>query len=279
MAGDKREKVNVDVAFEKVDGNRIGFKLGTYDKDHPLIIDPTYEWHTFYGSGSEDLSNCIAMDGSGNLYVTGWSAATWRGPNNEDPLHDHSGDKDIVVLKLNRSGVYQWHTFLGSTNIDVGKGIAVDSWGNVYVTGFSEATRYGPSGQQPLHAHNGNYDIVVLKLNADGQYQWHTFYGSTQAAPWNESDDGNNIAVDAQHNNVYVVGQSWATWNGPSGQQPLHAHSGYYDIVILKLNTNGEYQWHTFYGSSYDDGVGSITVDTSGNVYATGRRDVVPFFS
>ncbi|MGQ9860140.1 MAG: DUF7948 domain-containing protein [Thermodesulfobacteriota bacterium] len=41
------KKVNVDVPFEKVDGNRIGFKLGTYDKAHTLIIDPSYQWHTF----------------------------------------------------------------------------------------------------------------------------------------------------------------------------------------------------------------------------------------
>ena len=113
-----------------------------------------YQWHTFYGSGSYGSGYGIAVDTNGNVYVTGGSNATWG-----SPISSHSGGDDIVIIKLNSSGAYQWHTFYGSSNYDWGFGIAVDAGGNVYVTGVSDAT-WG----SPLNSHSGNNDIVVLKL-------------------------------------------------------------------------------------------------------------------
>ena len=63
----------------------------------------------------------------------------------------------------------------GQVDHDDGHGIAVDTSGNVYVTGYSDAT-WG----SPLNAHSGGGDIFVLKLNSSGAYQWHTFYGSSE---------------------------------------------------------------------------------------------------
>jgi hypothetical protein len=186
-----------------------------------------HQWHTFYGSVSKnDYGQGIAVDTSGNVYVTGYSAATWNGPLGVAPLHAYSGGNDIVVLKLNSAGAYQWHTFYGSAGSgDIGQGIAVDTSGNVYVTGYSNAT-WGA----PLHAHSGGgADIVVLKLNSAGAYQWHTFYGTTG------TDSGQGIAVDTS-GNVYVTGYSFSTWNGPVGVAPLNAFTGGYEIVVLKLS-------------------------------------------
>ncbi|MGQ9860141.1 MAG: SBBP repeat-containing protein [Thermodesulfobacteriota bacterium] len=199
-----------------------------------LFADGTYQWHTFYGSTGTDYGSGIAMDGSGNVYVSGFSGSTWKGPNNEDPKNAHSGDSDIVVLKLNSNGAYQWHTFYGSGNDDFGNGIAVDGSGDVYVTGWSWATWDGDGGADPQHVHSGLTDIVVLKLNDSGEYQWHTFYGS-ESHDNRRYDSGSGIALDSA-GNVYITGGSYATWDGPNNEPPLHAHSGggYY-IAVLKL--------------------------------------------
>ena len=165
------------------------------------------------GRLDSDFGNSIAVDTSGNIYVTGYSIATWG-----TPLNPHSGNSDIVVLKLNSSGVYQWHTFYGSASDDWGVGIVVDTSGNMYVTGNSRAT-WGT----PLNPHNANWDIMVLKLNSSGTYQWHTFYGS------DAYDYGNSIAVDT-NGNVYVTGYGNATWGSP-----INPYIGNYDIVVLKL--------------------------------------------
>jgi hypothetical protein len=212
--------------------SEVGFRLGAYDPRYPLTIDPNYVWHTFYGSSNTDLGYGIAVDGSGNVYITGYSVATWG-----SPLNGHSGNADIIVVKLTSAGAYQWHTFYGSSNTDRGNGIAVDASGNVYITGYSYVTWGSPLNP---HSTGNNNDIVVLKLDSAGARQWHTFYGSSN------DDQGKGIAVDGS-SNVYITGYSNVTWGSP-----LNAHSGTYDIVALKLTSAGAYQWHTFYGSSSD---------------------------
>jgi len=238
-----------------------------------------YQWHTFYGSGTDDYCYGIATDGTGNIYITGQSDATWNGPTGQLPLHAHSfgwGTYDIVTLRLDSSGAYQWHTFYGAAPYelhgDVGVGIALDGNGNVYVTGYSDNTWNGPTGQGPLHAHsspNAEYDLFVLKLNGSGGYLWHTFYGSAFASAARAGDRGYNVVVVGD--DVYVSGMCNATWNGPTGQSPLHPHSSdqtYYDLFALKLNSSGTYQWHTFYGSTgVDVSFNASAVDSRGNVY------------
>lgn len=130
------KKIPVQVAYEIKDGI-IGFKTGGYNKNYELIIDPTYQWHTFYGSAAaSDYGLSMAVDGNGNIYVTGGSYATWG-----TPLHAHSGNGtgNIVIVKMNSSGTYQWHTFYGPVppRRASGNSIAVDDADNIYVTGNS----------------------------------------------------------------------------------------------------------------------------------------------
>ncbi|MBI5839741.1 MAG: SBBP repeat-containing protein [Chloroflexi bacterium] len=263
-------RVMVSVRFEKLDRNEVGFVLGSHDPAYPVTIDPTYSWHTFYGSSANpDDSQGIAVDGNGNIYVLGRSFSSWKGPSGTAPLHAHSGNGDVVVIKLNSSGAYQWHTFYGSaTNDETGFGIAVDGNGNIYVSGVSYASWNGSDADLPLNPYTGSDEIFVLKLSASGAYLWHTFYGSLY------SDRATGIAVDTS-GNAYVVGVSSNSWNGPLGETPLHPFSGgfYDDVVAIKLNSTGAYVWHTFFGSPTLDSTAGVTVDAGGNVLLTGYSD------
>jgi hypothetical protein len=198
------------------------------------------------------------VDSSGNIYVTGHSTAAWNGPGDTPPINAYTGGADIVVVKLDSSGAYQWHTFYGSSDTDVSYNIAADSSGNVFVTGESRATWNGSGDTPPINAFTGGSDIVVVKLNGSGGYQWHTFHGSSG------SDRGYGIAAD-NSGNVYVTGYSNNGWGFP-----INAHAGNWDIVVVKLNGAGGYQWHTFHGSGNYDGGYGIAADNSGNVYAAG---------
>ncbi|MBP6972895.1 MAG: SBBP repeat-containing protein, partial [Syntrophorhabdus sp.] len=211
----------------------------------------TLLWHTFHGSNGDDRGFGIAVDNDGNVYVSGFSGAAWG-----TPVNPYSGGSDIVVLKLDSSGTRLWHTFHGSNGYDEGYGIAVDESSNIYVTGSSYAT-WGT----PINPYSGGSDIVVLKLDSSGTRLWHTFYGSKD---W---DLGYGIAVD-KDGNVYVSGFSYAAWG-----TPIAPYRGNDDIVVLKLDSSGVYQWHTFHGSTNDDiGLG-IAVDKEGNIYVTGSSD------
>ncbi len=240
-----------------------------------LSSSGAYRWHTFYGNSGGDEGRGIAVDAGGNVYVTGYSVATWNGPGScttsgvsPCPFNAFSGTEDIVVIKLTGGGDYLWHTFYGSS--DHGYGIAVDAGNNVYVVGDSDLGWDGPGGVLPLHPFISITDIVVVKLSGGGAYQWHTFYGG------GNDDAGYGIAADAG-GNVYIVGYSEAAWNGPgtcttpgTSPCPLNPYSGGEDIVVVKLAGGGNYQWHTFYGGSGSDEARDIAVDGGGNVYVTG---------
>ena len=251
------QRVPVKVSFCLISEREVGFALGAYNPDHSLVIDPTLQWNTFLGSSGGEEGCGIAVDASGNVYVTGYSDATWG-----SPVSGFSGDSesDAFVAKLNSGGVLQWNTFLGSSGDEEGYGIAVDASGNVYVTGYSCGD--GDWGSSAVNGHAGSCDAFVAKLSNGGALQWHTFLGSS-------SDEvGYGIAVDAT-GNVYATGYSEADWGG----SPVSTHSGSYDVFVAKLSNSGSLTWHTFLGSSSTDQSYGIAVDASGNVYATGYSE------
>jgi hypothetical protein len=250
----KGKRIPVDVTFCLLDSPIlnpvVGFALGRYNPAYPLMIDPTLQWHTFMGSSDYDNGRGIAVDGSGNIYVVGTSRANWG-----TPVNAHVGSYDPFVAKLDSSGSLLWNTFMGATGEDRGYAIAVDGSGNVYVAGYSSAT-WGA----PVNAHSGGvgYDAFATKLDSSGSLLWNTFMGSSSY------DYGNAIAAD-DSGNVYVAGESHATWG-----TPVNPHAGSSEAFAAKLNSSGSLLWNTFMGSSsYDDGY-AITIDSSGNVYVAG---------
>jgi len=133
-----------------------------------------------------------------------------------------------MVLKLNSAGVYQWHTFYGSAQGDYGDGPVLDGEGNFYQAASSGASWQGDNNSNPLHPHSGSVDITFLKLNSAGAYQWHTFYGSSAV------DYGYGLVLDGARS-LIAVGASNASWLADGITPPGHAHSGLFDITVLKL--------------------------------------------
>ncbi len=86
-------------------------------------------WNTFLGGDVNDFGHGIAVDGSGDVYVTGASYSTWQGTTPPQPAY--SGDYDAFAAQLDASGDLAWNAFLGAGSEDVGFGIAVDGSSNV----------------------------------------------------------------------------------------------------------------------------------------------------
>ncbi|MCK9459029.1 MAG: hypothetical protein M0R80_05265 [Proteobacteria bacterium] len=236
----------------------------------------TYQWHIIFGSpGVHDATYSVAVTSAGTVFVTAYGDGSWNGPDDTPPLHDHSGGKDIAIVAVGESGAYLWHAFYGSSDDDFGSSACAGADGNLYVVGHSSEPWNGPSGEAPLHAHCGDSDILVLAVGGGGNYLWHTFYGS-DATPI--GDYGYGIAVGSA-DEIYVTGGSATTWNGPSGEAPLHAQSGgtFGDAVVVKLNSFGDYQWHTFFGSIEDESDMMIAydaaVDEAGDLYVAGNSE------
>jgi hypothetical protein len=74
---------------------------------------------------------------------------------------------DLFVLKLDNQGVYEWHTYYGSSEDDSGEGIAFAGETQFYVTGWSYGNWLGDGGEEPLNPYSGGSDLIVLKLLGD----------------------------------------------------------------------------------------------------------------
>lgn len=208
----------------------------------------TLLWHTFLGAANDDRGYALAVDSSGNSYVTGESSLTWG-----SPVRAFSGNTDSFVLKVNNAGALQWNTFLGGTGDDYGYGIGVDANQSVYVAGESSL-----SWGSPVRPSSTPPEAFAAKLNSSGALQWNSFLGGLSG------DYGRALAVDVSEN-VYVAGKSQASWGSP-----FRPFTGATKPFVAKVNAGGALQWNGFLGGTLDYGY-AITVDSNGSVYIAGE--------
>jgi hypothetical protein len=214
-----------------------------------------HQWSQRFGSTSYDQGVAVAVDGSGNVVVTGSFQGT---VNFGGGALVSAGDADIFVAKYNANGVHQWSQRFGSTGFDLGTAIAVDGSGTVVVTGgFEGTTNFG--GGSLVSA--GGYEVFVAKYNASGVHQWSQRFGSTL------DDLGYDVAVDGS-GAVVVTGYFMGTVNFGGGNL---VSAGSLDIFVAKYNTSGVHQWSQRFGSTTNDQGAAVAVDGSGNVIVTGR--------
>ena len=184
--------------------NEIGFRVGRYHKNFPLVIDPVLSYSTYLGGSSDEQGNGIAVDSSGNAYIVGKPARRhFLWPVRFKVLRGTASD--AFVTKLNSTGsALVYSTYLGGKGSDVGNAIAVDSSGNAYVTGQTASSNF-PLMNAIHGTFSGISDAFVAKLSASGSgLVFSTFLGGHSA------DIGHGIAVDNSGNAV-VTGSTGST--------------------------------------------------------------------
>ena len=157
-------------------GAQFGFRVGAYDQRKPLVLDPVVLLYAGYiGGSSEDFGLGIAVDSTGNAYVTGRTDSTEATfPVKVGPDLTFNGVQDAFVAKVNRLGTaLDYAGYIGGSGTDRGLGIAVDSAGNAYVIGdtFSSETDGFPVTVGPDLTFNGVQDAYVAKISGPKKRQ------------------------------------------------------------------------------------------------------------
>ncbi len=225
-------------------------------------------YSTYLGGSSDDQGNAIAVDSSGNAYVTGTTLSA-NFPKQIPFDGTFGGTQDAFVTKLNGTGsALVYSTYLGGSGLDFGFGIAVDS-GNAYVTGTTFSLDFPTLNAFQAGLGGGvSDDAFVTRLNATGSaLVYSTYLGGSGI------EGGRAIAVDSS-GNAYVTGVT-ASSNFPTANAVQSGFGGGQDAFVAKLNTNASglasRVYATFLGGAGNFEVGlGIAVDSSGNAYVTG---------
>lgn len=230
------------------------------------------DYSGYIGGSSLDMGYGIAVDGSGNTYITGHTSSSEASfPVAGGPDLTFNGDGDAFVAKVSTDGAFLVYTgYIGGSGNDFGQGIAVDELGNTYITGYtsSSETSFPVLGGPDLtfNGANGASDAFVTKVTSNGaSFVYSGYIGGSG------SDSGADIAVDAS-GSIYITGYTTSSETSfPVLQGPDLTFNGNGDAFVAKVGNNGASLVYAGYigGSNIDLGQ-SIAVNGADNVFVTG---------
>ena len=218
----------------------------------------------------DDRGHSIAVDASGDLYVTGY----FNGTVDFDPgaaTYNFTavGDDDAFVLKMDADGNFVWAEQFGGPQSEYGYSVDIDDVGNVYSCGYFLSTvDFDPGAATYDLSSEGYFDIYISKLDASGNFVWAKSIGAVGEIT---EENSKSLKVDGS-GNVFVTGSFSDTVDFDPGAavHNLITIDGSYDSYVLKLNTDGEFVWAKNMGGDQGAGGESIALDIYGNVYTTG---------
>ena len=231
----------------------------------PIITSLAADPGTLLG-GAVTTITCNASDPHNDLLTYTWSAAkgtisgngahiTWAAPATKGSytvtctVSNVAGGvtSQSVTIAVKTIATKLWTKLLGTSGTDAGRGVATDSLGNIYVTGWTEGDLDG-------HASHGYQDIFLIKYDASGAILWSKLLGTS------EDDQGAGIAIDSS-DHIYVTG-----YTGDINQRGE-------DVFLTKFDTSGNALWTEQIDTGGSEEGVAVATDSSGNIYITGYTD------
>jgi hypothetical protein len=290
---ERGRQCTVQGRFALLRGNRVAFRLGSYNHREPLIIDPTLTYSTFLnGTTGVSDGDGIAVDSSGDAYIVGTTfSASFPTINGYQSTAGAPGNGIVFLAELNPTGTQLlYSTYLGGTGGDYGTDVAIDSSGNAYLTGYTFSTDFPVLNGFQTQNNNttgGNAFVARIDTTKTGTASlvYSTYLGgggnSYNPNSW-YGDSGLGIAVDSS-GHAYVTG---ATVSDAS-VTAFPTTSSAYQTTLLSANGNAfltavdttqsgssSLLYSTYLGGngagSFGDSGTDVSTDGAGNAYLVG---------
>ena len=275
---DSEGRSKVEGRFLLAADGRVRFALGDYDRTRTLVIDPGFEYSTFFGGNGDDQAFGIEVDSQGNAYITGFTASTDFETSDGAAQTSLRGPTDAFVASLNSTGSeLRWSTYLGGRGRDQAWDIAIDSNGNAFITGFTDSPDYPTTdGSGP----SGGRDSFTSVIGPSGALAFSSRQGGSV------DDVGWQIDVATLDQGVFVVtvgetasGNFPATPDAFQGTYGGGASDGFIDVLRFEAGAGfGEplNRATSFHGGGGFDIVDSIALGKL--TVNIGFKEEVPFW-
>lgn len=231
-------------------------------------------WSTLLGGNELDSGRALALDGSGNVALTGitFSSGFPTTPGAYD--RTYNGYYDAFVAKLSVDGSsLSWSTFLGGSGMESGLGLRLDPWRDVVVAGYTESSNFPTSPGAYDGSFNGVRDAFVAKLSSAGaSVVWSTLLGGTA------NDAALGITLDASANPI-VTGETYSSdFPTTPGAFDRSFNGGQTDAFVLRLSSVGSrLLWSTFLGGASHEFGSAVELDTFGSTVVAGYTESSDF--
>lgn len=255
------QQILVSGGYNLMEDGTVGFEVGEFDRQLPLVIDPEVVFSTYIGGSGFEAATAVAVDPQRNTYVGGWTESPDLVTMNAFQPY-LGGGVDAFVAKFNPLGQLIYCTFIGGRGEDRITGITVDWDGNAYATGWTTSSNF-PKAAALQSSLAGGRDAFVLKLSASGsQLLFSTYWGGSHA------DLAQAITLDGS-GNVVIAGYT-SSWNFPRVHSPV-GHSGGDDVFVARFSGSGVAIQSRLLGGIQNDRAMGVAVDPSGSVWLAGE--------
>lgn len=253
--------------------HEVGFRLGAYDRNRPLVIDPVLGFSTYLGGSGVDMANGIGLDGSGSATIVGQTTSL-NFPIEPGAIQATArGGTDAFVARLNPFAAADqalvYSTYLGGSGQDVGTALAVDGSGGAYVVGQTTSTNFPVTTSAFRTTVAGQADGFLARLGPGGApLVYSTYLGGSVA------DAARGVAIDGT-GRAFVVGDTFSTDFPVLATAFFPTYRGNGDAFLSILNTAGSgagtLLYSSFLGGTGGDAALGVAASGTGAVHLTGR--------
>jgi len=298
---------HVEVASEFVlNGNVVSFRFPNgYNRNYPLVIDPVLIFSSFTGSLADNFGFTATYDDAGNLYAGGIARAAGYPTTPGAFQSNYAGgviqgqfllgfDCDMSISKFSSDGsVFIYSTYIGGSINDQPHSLVVDADTNLVILGRTNSNDYPTTATGFDRTFNGEFDIVVTKLNATGTALiGSTFVGGVAAdgvniypdpfsigsLKFNYADDSRSEVIVDALGFIYAAASTKSTDFPVTNGAYQTTFGGSQDGCVFKMNQDlSSIVWGTYLGGAADDATYSLVLDSLGNVYTCGGTNSTNF--